>query len=179
METIADRYDRLAGAFAEKVAAVSPDRWDAASPCEGWTARDVVRHVNETPGLFLAFVGQELGALPDDPAEAFATSRRRVLAALNDPAVADAEYEGFMGRMTFAEGIDRFINFDLVVHRWDLARAAGLDDTIEATELDRIEEASKGFGDAMRSPGAFGAEVEPPPGADRQTRVLAFLGRAP
>src|SRR3954453_11534908 len=112
METIVERYDRLASAFAAKIEAVPSDRWDAPSPCEGWTARDVVRHVSETPGLFLGFVGHDLGVLPDDPADAFATSRRRVLAALNDPAVADAEYEGFMGRMTFAQGIDRFINFD-------------------------------------------------------------------
>lgn len=177
METIADRYDRLAGAFAAKIEAVPPDRWTARSPCEGWTARDVVRHVSETPGLFLGFVGQELGELPDDPAEAFAVSRGRVLAGLTDPQIAGAEYEGFMGRMTFAEGIDRFINFDLVVHGWDLARAAGLDDRIAPEDLDRIEEASKGFGDAMRSPGAFGPAIDPPPDADRQARVLAFLGR--
>jgi hypothetical protein len=29
----------------------------------------------------------------------------------------------------------------------------------------------------MRGPGAFGAEIEPPPNADHQARVLAFLGR--
>ena len=177
METIIDRYDRLSGAFADKVAAVPGDRWAARSPCEGWTARDVVRHVCETPGLFLGFVGREFGDLPDDPAEAIAVSRERVLAALNDPDVAGAEYEGFMGRMTFADGIDRFINFDLVVHGWDLAKAAGLDDRIDPGDLARLEEASKGFGDAMRGPGAFGPEVEPPAGADEQTRVLAFLGR--
>src|SRR4051794_37983418 len=128
METIVERYDRLASAFAAKIEAVPPDRWDAPSPCEGWTARDVVRHVSETPGLFLGFVGHELGDLPGDPAAGFATARRRVRSALLDPAIATAEYEGFMGRMTFAEGTDRFINFDLVVHAWDLARAAGLDD---------------------------------------------------
>ncbi|MBV8980059.1 MAG: TIGR03086 family protein [Acidimicrobiia bacterium] len=178
METIADRYDRLAGAFAAKIDAVPADRWDEPSPCEGWTARDIVRHVSETPGMFLGFVGQELGELPDDPAEGFASARKRVLDALHDPTVANAEYEGFMGRMTFAEGIDRFINFDLTVHAWDLAKAVGLDDRIDPADLDRLEEASKGFGDAMRGPGAFGPELEAPADADRQTRVLAFLGRA-
>jgi hypothetical protein len=31
----------------------------------------------------------------------------------------------------------------------------------------------------MRSPQAFGPEAEPPPGADAQQRLLAFLGRNP
>jgi uncharacterized protein (TIGR03086 family) len=177
METITQRYDRLAAEFATKIDAVSPDRWDAPSPCHGWTARDVVRHVSETPGIFFGLIGQELGELPVDPRESFAMSRQRVLDALGDPATAESEYEGPMGRMTFAEGIDRFISFDLVVHGWDLARAAGLDDRIPPRDLDAIDEASKGFGDAMRGPGAFGAEIEPPPNADHQARVLAFLGR--
>ena len=30
----------------------------------------------------------------------------------------------------------------------------------------------------MRGPTVFGPEIEPPPGADRQTQLLAFLGRA-
>jgi hypothetical protein len=29
----------------------------------------------------------------------------------------------------------------------------------------------------MRGPGAFGPELTPPPGADEQTKLLAFLGR--
>ena len=35
----------------------------------------------------------------------------------------------------------------------------------------------EGMGDALRGPGAFGAAIEPPAGADEQQRVLAFLGR--
>ena len=35
------------------------------------------------------------------------------------------------------------------------------------------------MGDALRSPGAFGAEVEVPAGADEQQKMLAFLGRKP
>jgi hypothetical protein len=31
----------------------------------------------------------------------------------------------------------------------------------------------------LRVPGGFGAKLEPPPGADEQTRFLAFVGRQP
>lgn len=180
MEPIAARYDRLAAAFADKVRAVPPGRWDAPSPCEQWTALDVVRHVVETPRLFFGFVGREPGPVPpveDGPAEAFEAVRRQVQADLDDPARAGAEFDGFFGRSTFAEAVDRFLSFDLLVHGWDLARAAGLDEAIAEPDLEWLERAAAGFGDAMRGPQAFGPALEPPADADRQTRLLAFLGR--
>jgi uncharacterized protein (TIGR03083 family) len=58
MSDIADRYRRLSGQFAGKVAQVSPERWNASSPCEGWTARDVVAHMVDVHGIFLGLVGR-------------------------------------------------------------------------------------------------------------------------
>lgn len=180
VETPAARYDRLAGAFAATVSAVPAQGWQAASPCEGWTAQDVVRHVVETPAIFFGMVGRELVPTPpveDDPGAAFAASRAQVQAALDDPEVAGSGFDGFFGRTTLAEAIERFVCLDLVVHRWDLARATGLDETIPETDLVWLEAGVAGFGDAMRAPEVFGPAIEPPPGADRQTRLLHFLGR--
>jgi uncharacterized protein (TIGR03086 family) len=180
MDDIADRYRRLAASFADKVAAVPPERWSAPSPCEGWTARDLVRHVIEAHGLFLGLVGRELGEVPsveDDPAGAFAAARARVQADLDDPERAGAEFEGFFGRSTFAHGVDRFLSTDLVLHGWDLARAAGLDETIDPDDVRRVFDLLRSFGDAARSPAAFGPEIEAPASADEQTRMLAFAGR--
>lgn len=180
MSAIADRYERLADKFAAKVAAVPADRWENPSPCEGWTARDVVRHVVDTHELFCRFVGRSLGDIPsvdDDPAAAFDAARRTVRDDLRDPARAHATYDGFFGRMTFAEGVDRFLCFDLVVHGWDLARATGLDERIDPEEVARISDEAHAFGDALRGPGIFGPPLDPPPGADAQARLLAFLGR--
>src|SRR5438105_2165926 len=67
---VSERYGRLAGAFADKIAAVPDDAWSNPSPCPGWTARDVVGHVVSTQGMFLGFVNRELGEIPsveDDP----------------------------------------------------------------------------------------------------------------
>ena len=180
MSDVSDRYNRLAGAFAAKVAAVPNDRWASPSPCEGWTARDLVRHIVDSHGMFLGFIGEELGAIPsvdDDPAAAFDGARKAIQARLDDPERATAEYEGFTGKSTFEEGINRFISFDLVVHNWDLSRAAGLDETMDLDEVRAMAEAAPKFGDALRAPGVFGPEVEPPEGADEQTKLLAFLGR--
>ena len=70
MSEISDRYRRLSATFADKIAAVPPDRWAAATPCTEWSARDLVRHVVETPGMFFGLVGRELRPGPsmdDDP----------------------------------------------------------------------------------------------------------------
>ena len=47
MSEIADRYQRVAGGFTERVNAVSGPAWELPAPCDGWVARDVVRHLVE------------------------------------------------------------------------------------------------------------------------------------
>jgi uncharacterized protein (TIGR03086 family) len=180
MTEISERYARLSDAFAAKIVAVPADRWTSPSPCPEWNAHEVVNHVVSTQNMILGLAGRTTGDIPsatDDPLAAFNAARAVVRRDLDDPAVAGIEFEGFMGKMTLEAAVDRFLNFDLVVHGWDLARAAGLDDRIDPDDLARVDAAAHAFGDQMRGPGAFGPEIEPQAGADEQTRVLAFLGR--
>lgn len=182
MTEISARYRRNAEAFAAAIAAVPPHRWGDPSPCADWDARAVVAHVIGAHGIFEGLVGRELMAGPsvdDDPAAAFATARNQVQAELDDPARADVEFDGMFGRSTFATGVDRFLSLDLVIHRWDLARATGGDEELPADEVARVRKDMEGIGEAMRGPQAFGPEIAPPPGADEQTRLLCFLGRRP
>jgi uncharacterized protein (TIGR03086 family) len=180
MSDIADRYRRLAEAFTATAEAVPADRWESPSPCEGWTARDVVRHVVDTHGMFLGLVNREVGEAPsvdDDPCGAWHAARDAVQADLDDPARAGATFQGWRGPSTFAEAVDRFLGFDQVVHRWDLARAAGVDDRIDPADLRLASESVAYYGDDLRRPGVCGPALEPPPDADEQTRLLALLGR--
>lgn len=180
MDDIAARYARTSEAFADTVAAVPTDRWDASTPCDDWTAIDLVGHVVDSHGQFLGFVDRALDPMPPvgkDPVAAFAVARTQVLADLQDPGRAGETYDGYFGTRTFAWAVDRFLSFDLVVHRWDLARATGLDEAIPPDEHARIEAAVAAWGDTARAPGVFGPEVEAPPDADPRTRVLALLGR--
>ena len=183
MSEISERYARRAEAFAEKVAAVPDDAWSNPSPCEEWTARDIVRHVVDTQGMFLGFVGRELGEVPsvdDDPEGAVRAATGTIQQDLEDPGRAAETFEGMMGTQSFEAAVDQFLSADLVVHGWDLARATGQDDTIPAEDLVHLEEGVKEFPDeAMRSPGAFGPEIEVPDGASEQDKLLAFLGRQP
>jgi uncharacterized protein (TIGR03086 family) len=182
MREVAERYRRLSGAFAARIATVPADRWEDPSPCEGWTARDVVRHVVGSQARFLRLVGRELGPVPDvadDPAGAWDAARAVVQADLDDPVRAAAEFDGLFGRTTFAQAVDRFGNTDLVVHAWDLARATGQDERLPPEEVRRVLAATAGLEDSMRGPRTFGPPVDVPPDADEQTRMLAFLGRRP
>jgi uncharacterized protein (TIGR03086 family) len=183
MTEISDRYRRLSVAFTEKIAEVPPDRWESPSPCAGWSALDVVRHVVDTHGMFLGLVGralpEDIPSVDDDPLAAWLVARDAVQADLDDPVRAQAEYDGAFGRSTFEKAVDGFLCFDQVVHGWDLARAAGLDETIDAEEVPVITAHAEKMGDLLRTPGVCGPALEPPRDADDQTRMLMLLGRRP
>ncbi len=65
-----------------------------------------------------------------------------------------------------------------LVHTWDLARAAGIDERLDETAVLRAQQAVEPLGDAIRAGNTFGPAVEPPAGADAQTRLLCYLGRS-
>ena len=183
MTEISERYRRNSRRFLDKVAAVSPEQWDARTPCDDWTVRDLVQHVADTQGMFLQFVGREPADLPPltgDPTATMNAAFGQIQDGLEDPEIAELTFEGMFGTQTFAAAVDRFLSFDLVVHGWDLARATGQDEEMDPAEVERLEVASKEFdASAMRGPQGFGPEISAPAGADTQTRVLAFLGREP
>src|SRR4051812_33517140 len=182
MSEISERYQRLGDTFAAKIEAVPDDRWESQTPCEEWTARDLVGHVVSTQGMFLGFIGKELKDVPAaeaEPLAAWNAARAQVQAILDNPEQAQTEFQGFSGKSTFEAAADKFLCTDLVVHGWDLARATGLDERIEPEDVKRARRNMESMGDGLRSPGAFGAEVEAPSGADEQQKMLAFLGRKP
>jgi uncharacterized protein (TIGR03086 family) len=181
MDPIADRYRRLAATMTDRVAAVPDEAWSRPSPCEGWTARELLAHLLEVHGRFQGLVGRELVAHPsveDDPVGAWAAVRDQMQADLDDPDRAAEEYDGRFGRSSFGQSVDGFVGFDLVVHGWDLARATGQDETIDAAEVERLQGMVEAMGDTMRSNGVIGDPVEPAPEASAQDRLLCALGRA-
>lgn len=177
---IRDLYRSAAAPLTAVIASLSPTEWDAPSPCDGWDARDVVAHLVDTQRSFLADRGVDLEPAPDtaDPAAAWAAHRDQVLALLDDDAVAAIPFDGHFGPTTVGDTLARFYVFDMVAHRWHIARAAGRDETFTEAELDAMEAGIASFGPAIHADGICRPGVEAPDGADRQTRVLATLGRA-
>ena len=156
------------------------DRWTSPSPCEDWTARDVVRHLIETQRDFLSRHGVDLGDAPDvdtDPAAAWADHSKRVAEAISDDAVAGRAFDGHFGPTTVGATLEQFYVFDMIAHRWDVARAVGGDTGLSDSELDRLEAGADSFGEALYMDGVCAPAVEAPEGAGRAVRMLARLGR--
>ena len=173
-------YLRLAEPFSAVVDRVPAHAWDAPSPCAGWAARDVLTHVVTTQRDFLEQHGADATTGPDehpDPAAGWHAHDERMRELLADPAVAGREYGGVFGRTTVGASIVTFYGFDLVVHRWDIAVAAGLDEHLSDEELEMLDRSADGFGEHLYDDGVCKPALPVPDGADRQERVLARLGR--
>jgi uncharacterized protein (TIGR03086 family) len=180
----ADEHRRVAGAFTETVDGVAPGAWDNPAPPAGWVARDVVRHLVEWfPAFLQGGTGIALPAGPsvdDDPAGAWRHQSAAVQALLDDPATADHEYDlPHIGRMTLAQAIDMVYTGDVFMHRWDLARATGQDETLDPDKCAVMLEGMLPMDEVLRQSGHYGPRVDVADDADVQTKLLAFIGRTP
>lgn len=82
------------------------------------------------------------------------------------------------GTQTFETLVGRLLCADTLVHTWDLARATAQDEHLDAEAGTKALEFLRSVGEAIRGPGGFGPEITPSPGADTQTVLLNFGGRA-
>jgi uncharacterized protein (TIGR03086 family) len=180
MNTTSTLYETAHRPLIAVLEAVPAESWTHPSPCTDWSARDVLQHMIETQRSFLVERGLDLGEVPDvaaDPVAAWRDHAKRVAEAIADDAVADSEYDGFFGRTTVGATLAQFYVWDMVVHRWDIARASGVDAGLTDAELDQIESGADSFGEALYMDGICRPGAPVPADADRETRVLARLGR--
>jgi len=181
MNRIAVEFDAANRPLTELLDAVPATAWASPSPCEDWSAADVVGHLVGTQRDFLTGHGVDLGEAPDvaaDPAAAWHRHTGRVAAALSDDAVRSRDFDGFSGPTTVGAAFEQFYVWDMLVHRWDVARATGIGTTLTDEELDRIESGAESFGPALHMDGICKPAVPVPEDADRDVRALARLGRA-
>lgn len=152
--------------------------WEAASPCEGWSATDVLDHVVETQRDFFAGHGVDLPAAEGGPPSRWVAHETAVRDLVGDDALMTTQFESPFGPLALGEALRMFYGFDLIVHRWDIARSQGWDEQLTEAELDEIDTAVDGFGEMAYAPGIFDGPLSTTEGADRQSIVLARVGRA-
>jgi len=184
MATAADEHRLVAGLFTERVRGVPPDAWDSPAPCEGWVARDVVRHLLEWfPAFVRSGAGTELPEGPsvdEDPVAAWIVHTDGVQGLLDDPATSGKVLaDPHIGEVPLDEAVDRFYTTDVFLHTWDLARATGQDERLDPERCARLLEGMLPLDDVLRQSGQYGPRVDVPEDADVQTRLLAFIGRNP
>ncbi len=157
------------------------------SPCQGWTGKDVVEHAFQGVKMMQSFAATGAGprSLPKvgaDPLKTWTKLRDDVLTALDQPGVlhgtAKEPFGPDFGDMEI-DGLLGFMGADLAVHTWDLARTAKVDERIDAGLAKATLAAWKALPEqVLRMEGMFAPAIKPAKGADAQTRMLNFLGRA-
>jgi uncharacterized protein (TIGR03086 family) len=179
MSETLERYSSLASDFGARVHGTKD--WSASSPCEGWSARDVAAHVINGHRRMIASASgaepTELGG-DEDPVAAWDAATTGLKAVLGDPERAGGTTQTPFGPMPIEQMVGRFICTDVLVHTWDLARATGQDEKLQTEAVEAAYSGLKPLDAMLRSPGIMGPKIEPSPGADSQTQLLNFLGRA-
>jgi uncharacterized protein (TIGR03086 family) len=167
------RLNHLLNDFDRRVQAVPADAWCNQSPCSEWKAHDVVVHVSNN----LARIG---GIAPTAEAETITQAWNRTHNTFKANMVgADLTKmaDGPFGPMPLDDIIGRLICNDVLVHTWDLARATGGDEKLNADAVAGAYSGLKPLDAMIRRPGVFGDKIDAPAGADIQTEFLTFLGR--
>jgi uncharacterized protein (TIGR03086 family) len=179
----AERFRRVARRYTDLAVAVTAGAWDNASPCAGWVARDIVRHLTEWIPAFLTQADVTFPSGPsvdEDPVAAWTTVADHLQTLLDDATAASREFEaGPPGRMTLESAISMLMVGDIVIHTWDLARATALDETLDPDIVSEMLVGMQPLDDMLRGSGHYGPKVHVGDDADDQTKLIAFTGRVP
>lgn len=181
------------GEFEARLATVKPDHWDRPTPCSDWTVGALVTHVVVGCRMAVALLA---GSSAD---EAFTAARSAPPLGAGDDlmgefvSAADAQEAAFgkdgaltrtvhhrVGDMPGGQLLE-FRTSDYVLHTWDLARAVGADEHLDAELVALIWEGMVPMAPMMGKTGQFGAGPSGSLGEDAplQARLLDLSGRRP
>lgn len=180
MTEVSERYGRIAHGFERALRGVRDDQWGTPTPCTDWAVSDLVFHVIRTQVQVHSQLGGEPATVEEtgDLLAQWRDASAEVLAALEDPVRAAHMTAGTFGEQTFESLCGRLLCADTLFHTWDLARATGQVEVLDPGAVAKALEFLTPLDDAIRRPGGFAPKIEPEPGADEQTRLLNFGGRA-
>ncbi|WP_455351636.1 TIGR03086 family metal-binding protein [Streptomyces sp. SYSU K217416] len=181
------RHAEVLALFTERVRAVRADQWDAPTPCDEWSVADLVNHLTVeqlwVPPLVThgrtvedegdAFDGDVLG---DDPVAAWESAAVAAREAFGAPGALSRTVHLSYGKSR-ASAYCAQMTADAVIHAWDLSRAIGAPERLPGALVDFTAGEVTPYADGLAETGLFAAPLDPPPGADAQTRLLALLGR--
>jgi uncharacterized protein (TIGR03086 family) len=180
--------DAASAEFERVVRQLPTDSWDLPTPSEV-SVRELVLHVvvgNRLTAMLLAGVDRDAARaglagdqLGHDPVAAVVESARQQREAFAE-VVPGQLVAGPRGDIA-ADAFLRFRLVDLVVHAWDLLRAAGLDETLDPQVVDRLLEVVEPHLDEMLDFGAYGRGPSGtlPSDAPPQQHLLDVFGRRP
>lgn len=179
-------YTTIVFGFEHVLRLVPQEAWTNASPCDEWNARQVAGHAMAVVNNVAARAGvgtvvdvfKDLDAIAgDDPLASFLPIRDRYLAATDRPGALQTRFTSSLGEVTLDEYLGKMCP-DTLVHTWDLARAARVDDTLDPGSVTRVlAEWQQGDG-PVRAAGRYGDALETEVTTD-QDQLIAYTGRDP
>ncbi len=179
MSSTLERYDAAVSDFRRRLEPLAPSDFARPSPCEGWTAGELVDHTIGAVTLVAGLVGDRAPA--DTTAsftERYDRATRDLRAKVADPVLGTTVVESPFGTLALKQLVSSIVVHDVLVHTWDLARATGGDEQLDEELVAHTYEHMSPLDDVLREHG-FAKKVDAPDGADAQTRLLCFLGRRP
>jgi len=179
-------FGRAVAEFDARVRQIGDHQWQAPTPDEDWSVRDLVNHlVGEdlwAPPLLAGstiaevgdrFEGDVLGA---DPKAAWTTACAQAVRAVGSDGAMDRIVHLSFGDVPGSEyALQLFA--DHLIHAWDLARAIGADEHLDDELVTSCATWFSAAEEAYRSAGAIAARPPVPDHADAQTVLLARFGR--
>jgi uncharacterized protein (TIGR03086 family) len=184
-EGLGERHLAVCRRFGQAVRAAA-GKWDRRSPCDEWDARGVLEHVI---GFHDVLLLRPLGLKPDRPRDdpqirwqltfgalekAFEPGRRLFERVVDVPELQDNPATRLDARVMMPN-----LTRDVLVHTWDLARAIGADDRLDARWCEHSYVALPSDPMALSVSGMFDVPVAVGEETDVQSKLLARLGRNP
>jgi uncharacterized protein (TIGR03086 family) len=194
---LVDRFLLASSGFERRLRAVRPDQWGWPTPCAEWDVRQLVNHVVRGNlnyvGLLRGGSGteflrlREADALGPDPVGSCVRSVRACAAAFAEAGAFDRVLDYPLGKVTGRQAL-AVRTTDTAIHTWDLARAIGTDDGLDAELVawidDHLAAIYAGLPETPTSDETthrfFAAPKGAPTSAEsRQNRLLRRMGRNP
>ena len=164
------------------VSSVRPDQLEGATPCSGWTVRDLLRHmVGGTVSFRGMLEGGPMGRIEatvdDEQLDAsYRDGAAALIAAWRENGALDRTMTMFGGEVPAVVPLNLQLT-ETAVHSWDLATSIGHGGELD----DEVAEGALAFAEANLGPDrrgqSFGPPLEASPGAGAYERLAAFTGR--
>jgi uncharacterized protein (TIGR03086 family) len=186
---IVDRYRGASAGFERVLRQVRAEQWSGPTPCAEWDVRRLVNHMCRGNLNYAALVAggsgadfvrlRDADALGDDPLRAYAESVVLCSSGFESADALDRILDYPLGKVPGRQAL-AIRTADTTIHTWDLARAVGADERLDAGLVawvgGHLDEIYAGLAGADRF---FGAPVAATADASAQDRLLRRLGRRP
>ena len=178
--TEADDHRAALAGFTAVVRQVPADAWQVPTPCTEWDAAALVEHVIGFHQFLLLTPLDVRAHRPRTGSLArWLATEQAILPVLDDQDMLGRPASFFDGATRRPRDLLPALADDTLVHTWDLARAVGLPDHLDAAACARAFANARG-----RATDGLGSDLYAPPigvpaAAPVQDRLLGLLGRDP